>query len=177
MTTPDFPRRPPSAAGVDAAGLLAFVDALEATPGVEPHSLMLVRGGSVVAEGWWAPYAADRVHLLYSLSKSFTSTALGLAVAEGLVDLDAPVIGYFPELDAEITDPRSRALTVRHLAAMAAGHATEMLEAAAALDPVGPGPRLPAAAARRDARAASSPTASRAPSPSGRSSSGSAAGR
>jgi CubicO group peptidase (beta-lactamase class C family) len=131
-----LPRSTPSAAGVDAAGISAFVDALTSTPGIDPHSLMLVRGGAVVAEGWWAPYAPDRVHLLYSLSKSFTATALGFAVAEGLVDLDATVLSYFPELDADVTDPRSRALTVRHLAAMAAGHPVDMLDPAQALDPV-----------------------------------------
>ena len=69
---------------------------------------MMLRHGQVVAEGWWAPYGPDRVHLLYSLSKSFTSTAAGFAVAEGLLDLDATVLSYFPEFDADITDPRSR---------------------------------------------------------------------
>ncbi|WP_111766915.1 serine hydrolase domain-containing protein [Nakamurella deserti] len=136
MSGSALPRSTPSAAGVDAAGISAFVDALTSTPGIDPHSLMLIRGGTVVAEGWWAPYAPDRVHLLYSLSKSFTSTALGFAVAEGLVDLDATVLGHFPELDADITDPRSRALTVRHLAAMAAGHPVDMLEPAKDVDPV-----------------------------------------
>jgi CubicO group peptidase (beta-lactamase class C family) len=136
VSASDLPRSTPSAAGIDAAGLSAFVEALENAPAIDPHSLMLVRGGAVVAEGWWAPYAADRVHLLYSLSKSFTSTALGFAVAEGLVDLDAPVLSYFPELDADITDPRSRGLTVRSVAAMAAGHSVDMLDAAAAADPV-----------------------------------------
>ncbi|WP_437996837.1 hypothetical protein WMF26_38760 [Sorangium sp. So ce185] len=37
---------------------------------VECHSIMVVRCGHVVAEGWWAPYSADRPHLLYSLTKS-----------------------------------------------------------------------------------------------------------
>lgn len=136
MNSALLPRTSPSAAGVDASGLLAFVDALEVAPSIDPHSLMLLRGGQVVAEGWWAPYAPDRVHLLYSLSKSFASTALGLAVAEGLVDLDATVLSYFPELDADITDPRSRGLRVRHIAAMAAGHPVDMLDAASGLDPV-----------------------------------------
>ena len=49
---------------------------------------MLVRHGQVVAEGWWKPYAADEPHMLYSLSKSFTSTAVGLAVAEGKLKVD-----------------------------------------------------------------------------------------
>lgn len=134
-TTKTFPRTSPSALDVDARGVLAFVDALESTPGVEPHSLMLLRYGQVVAEGWWQPYAADRVHLLYSLSKSFTAAAVGIAVREGLIDLDATALSYFPELDAEITDERSRRIRVRHLLAMASGHREETLDRARAADP------------------------------------------
>ena len=57
---------------------------------------MLVRHGQVVAEGWWSPYAADEPHMLYSLSKSFTSTAVGLAVAEGKLSVDDPVLELLP---------------------------------------------------------------------------------
>src|SRR3954447_18049780 len=120
-----LPRDTPSAQGVDSAGVEAFLDAVESHPDVEMHSLMLLSNGLVVTEGWWAPYSADRVHLLYSLSKSFTSTAAGLAAAEGLLDLDRTVLSYFPELAAEITDPRSRSMLVRHIAAMASGHLVE----------------------------------------------------
>jgi CubicO group peptidase (beta-lactamase class C family) len=88
----------------------------------------------VVTEGWWAPYAPDRVHLLYSLSKSFTSTAAGFAVAEGLLDLDRTVLSYFGELDADVTDERSRSILVRHVAAMASGHDTETWDRALAAD-------------------------------------------
>lgn len=128
-------RSTPSAQNIDAAGIDAFVSALEAAPGIEPHSLMLLRSGQVVAEGWWAPYSPERVHLLYSLSKSFTSTAVGLAVAEGLLSLDDTVISHFPELDAEITDPRSRAMLVRHVLAMASGHREETILRAHTIDP------------------------------------------
>ena len=131
-----LPRTTPSAEGIDARGIDAFVTALETTADVEPHSLMILRHGRVLAEGWWAPYAPDRVHLLYSLSKSFTSTAVGFAVAEGLLGLDDTIISHFPELDAEITDERSRRIRVRHLLAMASGHRDETVERAYALDPV-----------------------------------------
>jgi CubicO group peptidase (beta-lactamase class C family) len=47
------------------------------------NSFILVRHGYVVAEGWWSPYDANTPHILYSLSKSFTSTAVGLAISEG----------------------------------------------------------------------------------------------
>ncbi|QHF25243.1 serine hydrolase [Rathayibacter sp. VKM Ac-2804] len=134
--TRSLPRSTPSAHDLDAAGVLDLLDAIEAAPGVELHGLMVVHGGDVVAEGWWAPYSAERLHLLYSLSKSFTSAAVGLAVGEGLVDLDATVLSYFPELDAEVTDPRSRALRVRHVLAMASGHSAETIDRARELDPV-----------------------------------------
>jgi len=111
------------------------VSALEAGPGIRPHALVVVRRGAVVLETAWAPYAVDRPQLLYSLSKSFTSTAVGLARAEGLVDLDATVLSYFPELDADVTDARSRAMRVRDIAAMASGHAAETIDRAATLDP------------------------------------------
>ena len=94
--TRPLPTHMPRDQGVAARGVQAFLDALEAHPTIEPHSLMLLRHGRVVAEGWWAPYARDRRHLLYSLSKSFTSTALGFAVEEGLVSLDDTVLSHFP---------------------------------------------------------------------------------
>lgn len=131
-----LPRSTPSAEGIDARGIDAFVTALEQTPGVEPHSLMILRHGRVLAEGWWGPYDRDRVHLLYSVSKSFTSTAVGFAVAEGLLSLDDTIISHFPEFDHEITDERSRRITVRHLLAMASGHREETVERAYAIDPV-----------------------------------------
>ncbi|NAZ83851.1 serine hydrolase [Kineococcus sp. R8] len=132
----ELQRSGPAAQGVDARGIDAFLDALEASPGIEPHGLLVLRHGHVVAEGWWAPYAAERPHLLYSFSKSVTSTAVGLAAAEGLLTLDDTVLSHFPELDADVTDPRSRALRIRDVAAMASGHLQEMVQAAREEDPV-----------------------------------------
>lgn len=133
MTT--FPRTTPAALGIDPGGVTALLDALESTSAVEPHSIMLLRHGQVAAEGWWHPYAPDRVHLLYSLSKSFTAAGVGIAVRAGLIDLDATVLSYFPELDADVTDERSRRIRVRHLLAMASGHREETIDRARALDP------------------------------------------
>ena len=127
MTIDALPTSTPSAEGIDAAGVAAFLGGLESTPGVEPHSVVLVRHGSVVTQGWWAPYSADRVHLLYSLSKSFTSTAVAFAVDEGLLGLDDTVLSHFPELDADVTDPRSRSMRVRDVLAMSSGHHAEAL--------------------------------------------------
>jgi CubicO group peptidase (beta-lactamase class C family) len=130
-----LPRSTPADQDVDQAAIIAFLDAVEGRPDIEMHSLMVVRHGHVVAEGWWAPYSAGQRHFLYSLSKSFTSTAAGFARAEGLLDLDDPVVKHFPEFEADITDTSSRAIKVRHVAAMASGHDREMLTEALARDP------------------------------------------
>jgi CubicO group peptidase (beta-lactamase class C family) len=128
----------PADQGVDPAAILSFLDALDERPDIEMHSLMVVRHGQVVAEGWWAPYSAGRPQLLYSLSKSFTSTAAAFAQAEGLLDLDDAVISHFPEFAADITGPRSRSVKVRHITSMASGHAREMLDEALKSDPEEP---------------------------------------
>jgi CubicO group peptidase (beta-lactamase class C family) len=133
-----LPRSTPADEGVDPFAILTFLDAVDQRPDIEMHSLMVVVHGRVVAEGWWAPYSAGRPQLLYSLSKSFTSTATAFARAEGLLDLDDTVISHFPELAADITDPRSRAMKVRHIASMASGHTRETLGEALERDPEEP---------------------------------------
>ena len=133
-----LPRSTPADQQVDPSAILGFLDAVDAHPDVEMHSLMVVRHGHVVAEGWWAPYSAERPHLLYSLSKSFTATAAAFAQAEGLLGLDDPVVSHFSEFDADITDPRSRSVRIRHVAAMASGHTREMLGEAIARDQADP---------------------------------------
>lgn len=134
MSVRPLPQSTPAAQGVDASGVHAFLDAVDAAPDIEPHSLMIMRHGHLVASGWWAPYTEDRPHLLYSLSKSFTAAAAALAADEGLLDFDAPVISYFPEFEADIADPRSRAMLIRHVASMASGHGADTLYPALALD-------------------------------------------
>ena len=98
-----LPISSPAAQGVLAEGVQKFLDALEEAPEVEPHSLVVLRHGSMVVAGWWWPYSAERPQLLYSLSKIFTATAAGLAVADGRLRLDDPVIDYFPELRPKLT--------------------------------------------------------------------------
>ena len=85
-----LPRSSPEEQGVSSSAVLDFVDQADREI-ANLHSFMLVRHGHVVAEGWWTPYDAGTRHELYSLSKSFTSTAVGLAIAEGKLNLDDEV--------------------------------------------------------------------------------------
>lgn len=132
MTTSSasLPRSAPSAQGVDAAGIERLVDAVDAA-GIELHSLMVLRHGHVIAEGWWAPFAADLRHLVYSLSKTFTSAAAGLAIAEGRFGLDDVLADHFPDLVPDALDERYRRYLVRHALSMASGHEQETLDRAA----------------------------------------------
>ena len=95
LTATDLPRSSPEAQGIPSSAVLAFVEAAEAKIDAL-HSFMVVRHGHVVAEGWWSPYQKDDPHMLFSLSKSFTSTGIGLAVAEGRLTIDDPVLPFFP---------------------------------------------------------------------------------
>ena len=117
-----LPRARPEAHGVPSARIVAFLDEAAAL-GIELHSLMLWRGGEVIAEGWWAPYAAHRPHMMHSATKSFLSAAVGLAVAEGYFSLQDRVTAFFPdELPPKVSD-NVAAMTVEDLLTQTSGHA------------------------------------------------------
>lgn len=117
-------RSTPAAEGVSTAGILAFLDAAQ-DAGFELHSFMMLRHGNVIAEGWWDPYGPDFVHTMYSMSKSFTSTAVGFAVAEGRLSVDDKVVSFFPEdLPGKVSD-RLAAMRVRDLLTMTPGNEKE----------------------------------------------------
>lgn len=120
MIPSTLPRTSPEAQGVDSAALLRFVEALD-TQIHEIHSVMVLRHGAVIAEGWWSPNQAAQPHLVFSLSKSFTATAIGLAVAEGYFSLDDVVISFFPDETPTVANPFLSDMTVRHLLSMSTG--------------------------------------------------------
>ena len=121
-----LPRSTPESQGISSSALLALVEAMDATIH-EQHSLMLLRHGQVVAEGWWSPYGPPHPHTLFSLSKSFTSTAAGLAVAEGLLSLDDTVLSFFPEDAPAEVNEHLASMRVRHLLSMSSGHTEDTL--------------------------------------------------
>src|SRR5262249_37327231 len=116
----DLQRATPESQGVASSAILRFVGAVESQVH-ELHSFMLLRHGKTVAEGWWSPYGREYPHILFSLSKSFTSTAVGLPVAEGRFSIDDTVLSFFPdEAPAEVNEHLA-AMRVRHLLTMSAG--------------------------------------------------------
>lgn len=121
-----FPRSTPAAQGMSSSSIGALLDWFEERA-VEGHSVMVVRHGYVVAEGWWTPYSADRPTLLYSVTKSFTSIAVGLVVADGLLALDDRVVDVLPDHVPDDISEQGRRITVHHLLSMTAGHGADSL--------------------------------------------------
>lgn len=114
-------RSTPEAEGVDSAGLLALLDGFERQVDAV-HSLIVVRHGKVVVEGWWGPYRAEDTHLLYSLTKSFTSSAVGFAAQEGLLHVNDTVISHFKDLVPADVSENMQKMRIRDLLRMASGH-------------------------------------------------------
>lgn len=129
-----LPRATPESQGVPSAKLRELFTAFDEQID-DVHSLMVVRHGHVIAEGWWAPYDAPHNHVLYSLSKSFTSTAVGLAVAGGLLTIDDPVLKFFPEDAPDNPSNNLKAMRVRDLLTMSTGHQDEPSAAADVVSP------------------------------------------
>lgn len=122
-TPQPLPRSSPEAQGVASAAVRTFVEAADKSVDTM-HSFMLLRHGQVVAEGWWKPESRDKPHVLHSLSKSFTSTAVGMAVAEGKLSIDDPVLKFFPEEAPSSPSDKLKAMRVRDLLTMSTGHET-----------------------------------------------------
>ena len=118
-----LPRSTPEAQGVSSAAMLEFVNALDQIDGL--HGVVVVRHGQVITEGWWTPYDAEHQHVLYSLSKSFTSSAVGLAIAEGKLSLNDTVLKFFPDDAPANPSANLKAMRVRDLLMMSTGHQDE----------------------------------------------------
>lgn len=117
-------RATPESQGVSSAAIAKFLRAADEKVN-SMHSVMILRHGKVIAEAWWAPEDATKPHVLWSLSKSFTSTAVGLAVEEGKLSIEDRVVGFFPDdLPGEPSE-NLRKMQVKDLLTMSTGHADE----------------------------------------------------
>ncbi len=119
-----LPRSTPETEGIPSQAIVDFVKAADKNINTF-DSFMIVRHGKVIAEGWWKPNSADKPHILNSASKSFNSTAVGLAIEKDKLKLDDPVLKFFPgDAPADPSD-NLKAMTVRDLLTMSSGHDVE----------------------------------------------------
>ena len=118
-------RATPEQVGISSQAVLDFLDQLY-REGIEMHAFMLLRHGKVCAEGCWKPYNPQTPHIMFSFSKSLTSTAIGFAVQEGILSLDDRLVDLFPDKAPENPSENLQKCQVRHLLMMGCGHETEI---------------------------------------------------
>lgn len=108
---------PPAQAGVREESLQRFLAAMK-RDGVNLHSVLMMRGHDIFFEKYWAPFTADSIHRMYSVTKSFVSIAIGCLADEGKISLSDPIIQYFPDkLPPEIS-PLLKRQTIRDMLMM-----------------------------------------------------------
>lgn len=114
----------PEQAGISSKHVLKFFKTLE-DYNFCTHDIIMARGGDIFAEGYYAPFHKDFKHRMYSVSKSFVGVAVGLAAEDGLLDLDDPLVKYFPEYVNENTNDKMKELTIRDMLMMKTSQAKQ----------------------------------------------------
>ena len=77
-------------------------------------SLLVTRHGRIVLEATYAPFRAGLKHHVYSATKSVTSTLVGMALGDGLLDsTDRRIVDFFPDRTIANLDDAKKAITVR----------------------------------------------------------------
>lgn len=125
QVTDKLPRSTPENEGVSSREIIDFLNAVDTASRVELHSFMFLRHGKVIAEGWWKPYGPDHKHLLYSASKTFTATGIGLAVSEKRLKVTDKVVSFFPYSLPDTISDYMKELTVKDLLTMSVGQDPE----------------------------------------------------
>ena len=133
-TSKSIPRaNSPREVGVSSKIVKEFLDDASEM-GYEYHSLMVIRHGKVAVEWYNEPYNKDTPQSVYSISKSFTSTAIGFALNEGLITLDTKLIDIFPDYPPKKPDERYEKLTVHNLLRMSSGKQPSFLSDKSKID-------------------------------------------
>lgn len=110
----------PEEAGLSSRALLDYLDAVERS-GIEQHSVMVVKNGRLAADIHYAPHDRHTPHVCYSMSKPFTSVAVGFAISEGRLHLSDRVVDILADKAPATPDPWLAGVTLHHLLSMSSG--------------------------------------------------------
>lgn len=118
-------RTTPEEMGLHSRNILKLLERLE-KENISIVSMMLLRHNQVLYEAYWPPYTQEQLRTVYSLSKTFTAMAIGIAAGEGKIRLDERIVDLFPEQAKNAPDsPQLQMLTIRHLLMMSTGQGSE----------------------------------------------------
>ena len=121
MSTYKFIEAKPEDFSVPSAAIREVIRAIREENKMDLHSFILLRKGVRIWEEYFRDGEAERQHVMWSVSKSFTSTAYGIAQAQGLLSVGDKLYDYFPECAASCDSDRKREVTLRHLLMMGSG--------------------------------------------------------
>ncbi len=107
---------------IDPAQILGLSARIEQGEYKHVHSLLIARGGELVFEEYYREHHQDSVHTLQSVTKSVGATLIGIAIDQGVLDLDATLPEMLPSRAEEIAlDPDKSLIRLRDLLSMRAG--------------------------------------------------------
>ncbi len=114
----------PAEQGLDPMLVAEFY--LDATGLSNLYGLLVIKNGYLIAEAYFNEGALEQKALLQSVTKSYTSALVGIALDRGcLSSVDQRMIDFFPEVADRITDPRKEQVTIREMLQMRAGYPWE----------------------------------------------------
>ena len=116
-----MPRATPEQEGISSCHIQSFLKDLARSKQINPHSVLILRHGKVITQAHFRPYRGDYPHMLFSLSKTFTATAVGMAVDEGILSLNDRLVDLFPDKMLPLHNPKLNAVTLRDLLTMQVG--------------------------------------------------------
>lgn len=117
-----FEAASPESVGINSKRIIDFIKRLDKC-GLDMHSILLLKDNKLVCEAHYAPYTRERLHRMFSVTKSFVSLAVGILAGDGVIDLDSPITDYFPEYKPDGGfHPYLRETTIRNMLTMTTPH-------------------------------------------------------
>jgi CubicO group peptidase (beta-lactamase class C family) len=119
-----FPTSTPESQGLSSRVILGFIDEIEREH-IDLQSLIIMRNGHIITEGYWAPFGPDKAHRMFSSRKAVIGAAILLAIQEGLLTLDSRVMDIFPDKVPAQPSANLQKITYYHMLTMSCGHAVD----------------------------------------------------
>lgn len=102
----------PEKMGIKSSNIKEYIETLEKA-NLATHNLIILRHGEIIFEHYWKPFDKDFLHRMYSVTKSFVSLAIGFLEQDGLINLDDPLVKYFPKEAKNVTDINVKNQTIK----------------------------------------------------------------
>lgn len=119
--TEEWPTSTPEEQGMDSEKLVELFEYIEQNDPRQLHGLLIIRNGHIVAEKYTSPYNEKYPHNTYSVTKSLTSAIVGIAIDEGIINLNDRVLDYFPDMTFENMSEEKENMTIEQLLLMKTG--------------------------------------------------------